>query len=101
MDNEPYREAGLDGTGQVCGVADSGVNDLSCFFVDDSGAYPTITTNRSGVVEPLRRKVVQYVSHADALDEGAYKNEGPRRLLLRLFSSPRPVLFAIFLTPSN
>lgn len=69
MDDEPYREAGLEGNGQVCGVADSGVNDLSCFFVDNSGAYGTLTTNRTGVVEPLRRKIIQYVSYADELDE--------------------------------
>ena len=69
MGEEPFREAGLEGQGQICGVADSGVNDLSCFFLDDSGAYPTRNTNRSGVVEPLRRKIVQYVSHADDLDE--------------------------------
>jgi subtilisin family serine protease len=69
QDDEPYREAGLEGQGQICGVADSGLNDLSCFFVDDSSAYPTQTTNRSGIVEPMRRKVIQYVAHADAVDE--------------------------------
>jgi subtilisin family serine protease len=69
LNEEPYREAGLEGQGQICGIADSGVNDLSCFFLDNSGAYPTVTTNRSGVVEPLRRKIIQYVSHADDLDE--------------------------------
>jgi hypothetical protein len=71
MEVEPYYEAGLTGKGQICGIADSGLNDLSCFFIDNSNAYPTVTTNRSGVVEPLRRKVIQYTSYADSLeDEG-------------------------------
>ena len=65
---EYYRAAGLTGVGQVVGVADTGIDDLSCFFVDDSGAYPTPYTNRSGVVEPLRRKVIQYYSSADNSD---------------------------------
>ena len=66
---ESYRDAGLTGKGQICGVADSGLNDLSCFFVDTSNKYSTITTNRSGVLEPLRRKVIQYTSFADSFDD--------------------------------
>lgn len=65
---EHYRAAGLTGAGQIIGVADTGLDDLSCFFVDDSEAYPTPYTNRSGVVEPLRRKVIQYFSSADNSD---------------------------------
>jgi hypothetical protein len=67
--NEAYHSAGLHGEGQLCGVADSGVHDLSCFFLDDSNAYPTIVTNRSGIYEPLRRKIVQYVGYVDGLDD--------------------------------
>eukprot|EP01041_Mallomonas_annulata_P012823 gene12823-27042_t len=66
---EPYSNAGLSGDGQVIGIADSGLNDLSCFFIDDSEAYPTITTNRSGILEPLRRKVIQYTVEADFTDD--------------------------------
>jgi len=65
---EHYRAAGLTGAGQIVGVADTGLDDLSCFFVDDSEAYATPYTNRSGVVEPLRRKVIQYFSSADNSD---------------------------------
>jgi hypothetical protein len=84
---------------QVCGIADSGLNELSCFFFDgpplsfSSSAYTTpafstnhsslissallpptpkpqsMLTNRSGIVEPLRRKVIQYVAYADTVDE--------------------------------
>ena len=66
---EPYRDVGINGEGQLIGIADSGLNDLSCFFIDTSGEYKTITTNRTGVVEWKRRKVVQYIAHADGVDD--------------------------------
>lgn len=66
---EPYSKAGLRGEGQVVGIADSGLYDLSCFFIDDSFLYPTITTSRTGVIEPFRRKVIQYTAYADSVDE--------------------------------
>ena len=66
---QPFTDAGLTGKGQIIGIADSGLNDLSCFFIDDSNMYPTITTNRSGVLEPHRRKVIQYVVNADFTDD--------------------------------
>eukprot|EP01034_Spumella_vulgaris_P025675 gene25675-32159_t len=70
---EPYRTAGLRGQNQVCGVADSGLNDLSAFFVDSSGAYASPVTSRAGLVETQRRKVIQYTSYADSLDtEGGH-----------------------------
>jgi len=33
---EPFTQAGLTGEGHIVGVADSGLNDLSCFFYDNS-----------------------------------------------------------------
>ena len=88
-----YRAAGMTGKGQVCGIADSGLNDLSCFFYDGpatphtsspqhsntslspprsmhaSSAHRGVLTNRSGIIEPFRRKVIQYVAYADQTDE--------------------------------
>jgi len=56
----------------VVGVADSGLNDLSCFFYDNTGAYSTKQTTRSSIFnlvkETKRRKVIQYVSYADGTD---------------------------------
>ena len=81
MGGEAYRAAGITGKGQVCGIADSGLNDLSCFFYDGpsllspsssslhTSAYRGVLTNRSGVIEPLRRKVIQYIAYADMTDE--------------------------------
>ena len=35
MGDEPYRAYGLTGKNQICGIADSGINDLSCFFIGE------------------------------------------------------------------
>ena len=69
MGEEAYRAAGITGKGQVCGIADSGLDDLSCFFLDTSGKYHTAITNRSGAVQRDRRKVIQYVGYADGVDD--------------------------------
>lgn len=90
MGGEVYRSAGMTGKGQICGIADSGLNDLSCFFYDSPTSHPSqhsnaslspprsthassthhgVLTNRSGIIEPFRRKVIQYVAYADEMDE--------------------------------
>jgi hypothetical protein len=57
------------GEGQVVGVADSGLDDKSCFFYDNSNyyssPYSTRQTYTSNTVEPKRRKVVLYIAYAD------------------------------------
>ena len=69
---EPFTAAGLTGEGHIVGVADSGLNDLSCFFYDNSKAYYTDQTTRSSLnnvaTETKRRKVIQYVAYADGQD---------------------------------
>ena len=66
----PYTAAGLTGRGQLVGVADSGLNELSCFFTDDqSGRDVSPLLIRDGRVDMGRRKVVQYISYADSFDE--------------------------------
>ena len=69
MGDEPYRAEGLTGLGQICGIADSGINDLSCFFLDDSNMYNSPVTNRSGIIQRKRRKIIQYTGYADKVDE--------------------------------
>ena len=74
---EPFTEAGLTGEGQIVGVADSGLSDLSCFFYDNTNYYYSTQTTRSTVdnpvVESYRRKVVQYIANADGVDgEGGH-----------------------------
>lgn len=64
----PLTAAGLLGTGQVVGVADTGLDDSSCFFRDNSGKYSSGATARDGSVQSQRRKVVQYSAYADSSD---------------------------------
>lgn len=66
---EPFKTIGLNGKNQICGVADSGANDLSCFLLDNSNNYTTITTSRNGEIQMNRRKIIQYVPYADSLDD--------------------------------
>ena len=67
--NEPYHDAGLTGKQQTVAIADSGLDDLSCFFEDTSGLYASNLVKRDGTVQMQRRKVIQYVSYADAYDD--------------------------------
>lgn len=49
--------------------ADSGLDDLSCFFINYDGT-PTPRSNASDPkTYPERRKVIQYVAYADSRDE--------------------------------
>jgi hypothetical protein len=66
---EPFGAAGLDGTGQIVGLADSGLDDLSCFFIDDSGTKTPRSTKDAPQTYSDRRKVIQYVAYADSRDE--------------------------------
>jgi hypothetical protein len=67
--DEPYSAAGLNGKDQIVGVADTGLNDLSCFFYDDIKKNPTprqmLNNNANNInslsVDKSRRKVIQYV----------------------------------------
>jgi len=73
-DVTPFQEEGIDGTGEVVAISDSGVDIDNCYFYDPN-------TNKNGTVGsptgpgPLVdlsfRKVVQYVAHADT---GDYNN---------------------------
>lgn len=79
MLQEPFSSAGLDGKGQIVGIADSGLSDLSCFFFDGSpGKSLVIDRNlvttpyqmdsqmsASGVVDNTRRKVINYNYNSD------------------------------------
>ena len=64
--DEPYSAAGLNGKDQIVGVADTGLNDLSCFFYDNIKKNPTprqkLYNNINSLsVDMSRRKVIQYV----------------------------------------
>jgi subtilisin family serine protease len=80
--NEPYSLAGLNGTNQTVGIADSGLNDLSCFYYDHNYKNTTprqLLGSDDGVssltIDRTRRKVIQYVYNLDTDkldDEGGH-----------------------------
>mmetsp|Transcript_16207 Transcript_16207/g.32441 ORF Transcript_16207/g.32441 Transcript_16207/m.32441 type:complete len:1193 (-) Transcript_16207:247-3825(-) len=74
--NTPIWAKGIDGTGQVVSVADSGLDYDSCFFRDDTQAVSTCsgTGVKSGCFNYDHRKVISYRT----LDGAVYsdKNQG-------------------------
>jgi hypothetical protein len=56
-----YNAAGLNGTGQIVAVGDSGVDDLHCAFIDSDGTKARRTISPSSLSEPNNRKIIQYI----------------------------------------
>jgi subtilisin family serine protease len=66
----PLRSAlGLDGTGEVVAVADSGVDINSCFFKDDDAVAHAALPFDSNISHTTHRKFVNYHRWADGVDE--------------------------------
>lgn len=62
--SEPFSDAGLNGTGQVIGVADTGVDEMSCFFRDTDRGKVTRSTLSNVHTDHSHRKIVQYVAYS-------------------------------------
>ncbi|CAM9625709.1 unnamed protein product, partial [Ectocarpus fasciculatus] len=89
----PLLDAGLDGTGEVIQVVDSGLDETSCFFADDDGLQvehgflfdgvrveddgnvSTVLSNYSFPFDMSRRKVVQYIQLFKTPDQGTTLGE--------------------------
>jgi hypothetical protein len=61
----PVFASGLLGQGEVIGLADTGIDMNHCFFHDEDRPTPF------NAVDPLHRKVVQYITFDDNSDGGA------------------------------
>ena len=59
-----YSGVGLKGTGVVVGVADTGVDELSCYFSNTDGS--SVLHQAANYVDNSKRKVIQYYSFADS-----------------------------------
>lgn len=59
----PYMKAGLNGTGQVIGIGDSGLDELSCFFNEGDDSLMIRSNYTDPVTDVSRRKVIQYVDY--------------------------------------
>jgi len=65
----PIWDMGINGTGQIVGIADSGLDTASCFFSDSSGSSAvTRSSISSPKVDYSQSKVIQYISYADSQD---------------------------------
>lgn len=64
--SKPFYSVGLDGSGQVVALADSGIDIDNCYFYDSKQSTPKSPTGSlTGPVNALARKVIQYVAFAD------------------------------------
>lgn len=75
--DQPYSQIGLDGTGYTLGLIDTGLDDMSCFFIDPSyTATPRTSSTKLlqgfPVTDNWRRKVVQYIAWADTHPDVRY-----------------------------
>jgi hypothetical protein len=59
----PLKDIGLDGTGQVVALSDTGIDAQNCYFYDADFDRPTEYLDISG-----HRKIAQYRAHADDRD---------------------------------
>jgi subtilisin family serine protease len=71
-----YNAAGLDGTGQIVAVGDSGVDDLHCAFIDSDGTRARRTVSDSSLSEPNNRKIIQYIQMFSDAGFGRDTDEG-------------------------
>jgi len=61
----------LTGRGEIIGLADTGLDDSSCFLSDMSVGSINSNTPRDGELHAEREKVVQYIPFADGVDDVA------------------------------
>lgn len=64
VNSEPYSLVGLDGTGQIIGIADTGIDENSCFFRDDVNGFVPLSSPDNPRTFPNQRKIVQYLNYS-------------------------------------
>ena len=63
-----YHSVGLNGSNVIVGIADTGVDEKSCYFSNPDNSFVKRSNISKLVVDFTKRKVVQYVSFADSGD---------------------------------
>jgi len=71
VDKRSFFDVGLDGTGQVISLSDTGLDMDSCYFNDVTG-----NVKANGSVDTSRRKVIQYVPYGNRGDSKFEKFHG-------------------------
>jgi len=69
-DYKPWYDLELRGKGQVVAVSDTGLHTDSCYFFDSTGTVAKERVNAP--VDMTKRKIVQYVAHADSFDDSGH-----------------------------
>jgi hypothetical protein len=64
----PYHLVGLDGTGQIVGIGDTGIDELSCFFRNSDSSKVARSTYHAPTFDLTKRKVIQYIAYGDDTD---------------------------------
>jgi hypothetical protein len=65
---EPFTALGLSGEGEIIGIADTGLDENSCFFVEDDRKPVARSCIDSPTFDLSKRKVIQYVNYSDSGD---------------------------------
>eukprot|EP01041_Mallomonas_annulata_P007151 gene7151-14564_t len=65
---EPYSDAGLDGSNVIVALADTGLDDRSCYFRDDINGLTPRSPYTSPTIHPEHRKIIQYVNYSSNAD---------------------------------
>lgn len=66
--NYPYSSVGLNGTNQIIGIGDTGLDEMSCFFRNEDGSVVARSSPDSPTYDLTKRKVIQYINYADGSD---------------------------------
>ena len=67
LNSNPYSKIGLLGNNVIISIADSGLDEDSCYFNDPTGRVARGTFDNP-ITDKRRRKVVQYTSNSDTSD---------------------------------
>jgi hypothetical protein len=70
----PYTNAGIDGRGQIVAVADTGLDELSCYFRNSDSSKVARSRYRNPTFDLSKRKVIQYIDYCD--DTDTYRGHG-------------------------
>ncbi len=67
----PYHDVGLNGSNQVIGIGDTGLDEYSCFFSNEDGSIVERSSYDNPTFDDSKRKVIQYINYADDSDTEA------------------------------
>lgn len=64
----PYSAAGLNGSSEVIGIGDTGIDETHCMFRNADGSKVQRSSYQAPVTDHSKRKVIQYIDYGDGTD---------------------------------